>query len=327
MTGERILIVDDSKENRDFLISAVLKPGGFESIQARDGLEGLKLARDYSPDLILLDLQMPRMNGIQVLEALQSENMAIPVILMTFHGSEDVAVEVFRLGVRDYVKKPYTADEMLAAIDSSLTETRLRREKEALTNRLLAANRDLHARVQELNTLYSIGKSVTALINPAQLMVRVVEAAVQLTNAEQGNLWLVEYDPTDPSRVTGLSRRAMRLLNDAHARPINEPSNDRLARRAIEVGKPVSFAAAELAQLPSTAAATLPEAALIVPLRVGDRAIGALGVERVSAAADAFSPHDGALLAILADYAAISLENANNYTALAAFRAEAVRRD
>jgi two-component system NtrC family sensor kinase len=326
MTGERILIVDDSKENRDFLVSAVLKPGGFESIQARDGLEGLKLARDYNPDLILLDLQMPRMNGIQVLEALQSENLSIPVILMTFHGSEDVAVEVFRLGVRDYVKKPYTADEMLAAIDSSLTETRLRREKEALTNRLLAANRDLHARVQELNTLYSIGKSVTALLDPPQLMGRVVEAAVQLTNAEQGNLWLVEYDPADPTRATGLKLRAVRIHGEARARPVNEASNNRLARRAIEIGKPVAFSAAELAQMSSQAAAALPASALILPLRVGDRTIGALGVERVTDESAPFSPHDGALLAILADYAAISLENAHNYAALAAFKDEAVRR-
>ena len=325
MTGERILIVDDSKENRDFLINAVLKPGGFEAIQARDGLEGLKLAHDYNPDLILLDLQMPRMNGIQVLEALQNENISIPVILMTFHGSEDVAVEVFRLGVRDYVKKPYTVDEMLAAIDASLTETRLRREKEALTTRLLAANRDLHARVQELNTLYIIGKSVTALLDPPQLMGRIVEAAVQLTSGEQGNLWLVNYDPADATRVIGLLLRAVRSYGEANARAVNVPSADRLARRAIEIGKPVAFSSADLAHLPSQAAAAFPTAALIVPLRVGERTIGALGVERVTKGAAAFSPHDGALLAILADYAAISLENAYNYAQVTAARDASLR--
>src|SRR5579864_9211038 len=99
MTGERILVVDDSKENREFVVTAVLKPGGFEPFQARDGLEGLELARRLTPDVILLDLQMPRMNGIQVLEALRRENLNVPVILMTFHGSEDIAVEVFRLEI------------------------------------------------------------------------------------------------------------------------------------------------------------------------------------------------------------------------------------
>src|SRR5205807_4680504 len=119
------------------------------------------------------------------LEALRRESLNVPVILMTFHGSEEIAVEVFRLGVRDYVKKPYTPEEMLAAIEASLTETRLRKEKEALTSRLLNANRELNNRIKELNTLYSIGKSVTAVLNPAQLLSRIVEAATSVTKAEQ----------------------------------------------------------------------------------------------------------------------------------------------
>ncbi len=187
MSGERILVVDDSKENREFIIDYILKPNGFDVLQARDGLEGMEQARQGAPDLILLDLQMPRLDGTGVLQALRRENMNIPVILMTFHGSEEIAIEVFRLGVRDYVKKPYTPEEMLGAIETNLTETRLRKEKEALTSRLLNANRELHNRIKELNTLYSIGKSVTSLLNPTQLLARVVEAATTVTGAEQGS--------------------------------------------------------------------------------------------------------------------------------------------
>ena len=128
MTGERILVVDDSKENREFIIDYILKPNGYEVLEARDGVEGMELARSASPDLMLLDLQMPRLDGTGVLTALRRENLSIPVILMTFHGSEEIAIEVFRLGVRDYVKKPYTPEEMLGAIETSLTETRLRKE-------------------------------------------------------------------------------------------------------------------------------------------------------------------------------------------------------
>ena len=104
MAGERILVVDDSKENREFIIDYILKPNGFEVIEARDGVEGMELARSQSPDLILLDLQMPRLDGMGVLQALRRENLPIPVILMTFHGSEEIAIEVFRMGVRDYVR-------------------------------------------------------------------------------------------------------------------------------------------------------------------------------------------------------------------------------
>lgn len=150
MAGEKILVVDDGKENREFVVEYVLKPAGFEAFQAKDGLEGLEAARRLSPDLILLDLQMPRLNGIQVLEALRDEALNIPVILMTFHGSEEIAIDVFRLGVRDYVKKPYTVDEMLRAIENCLADVRLRREQEALTDRLLQRNRVLHGQVKEL---------------------------------------------------------------------------------------------------------------------------------------------------------------------------------
>ncbi len=307
MTGERILVVDDGKENREFVIDYVLKPAGFESVQARDGMEGMELARRVNPDLILLDLQMPRMNGIQVLEALRRENLNIPVVLMTFHGSEDIAVEVFRLGVRDYVKKPYTPEEMMAAIDGSLTETRLRREKDALTNRLLAANRDLHKRFQELNTLYSIGKSVTGLVNPPQLMARVIEAATVVTNAEQGNLWIVENDV--------LMLRAVRRRGDVHAHPTDEPSQDRLATRAVQTGKAIALSAAELARVREKNPGA-PSAVMVVPMLIGDRVVGAIGVENMALNTRGFAEHDSAMLSALGDYAAIAIENANNFAAL-----------
>lgn len=129
MAGERILIVDDGRENRDFIVEYVIQPNGFVPLIARDGQEGLQLALQERPDLILLDLQMPKLNGLEVLEHLMAAEANIPVILMTFHGSEEIAVEVYRLGVRDYVKKPYTVEEMTAAIERSLTEVRLRKKK------------------------------------------------------------------------------------------------------------------------------------------------------------------------------------------------------
>src|SRR5260221_9507336 len=201
----------------------------------------MELARRQSPDLILLDLQMPRLDGMGVLGALRQENLNIPVILMTFHGSEEIAIDVFRMGVRDYVKKPYTPEEMLGEIEGNLTETRLRKEKEALTSRLLNANRELHSRIKELNTLYGIGKSVTSLLNPTQLLARVVEAATSVTNAEQGTLLLVEGSQ--------LVQRAVKRRGDQHAHPAADVRQDKLAERAISMGKPVPLSSVRLAKL------------------------------------------------------------------------------
>ncbi len=311
--GVKVLVADDGRDNRDFIVDYILQPNGFVPLLARNGLETMQMVRQHQPDIILLDLQMPRMNGMQVLEALQDEGWDIPVILMTFHGSEEIAIEVFRKGVRDYVKKPYTVDEMLDAIDHCLGEVRLRQEKEALTERLLQANATLNRRVRELNTLYQVGKSVTALANMEQLLPRIVEATTQVIDAEQGSLLLLDGDQ--------LVCRAVKKHNDPQARSCSEVSTDRIAWRAAETGKPVVLTPDELrrhrAQDPS-----LPSAVACIPLSVGQRVVGVLSVENVSTDASPFSQQDGAMLSALGDYAAIAIENARNYSALAAASTE-----
>ena len=130
MARERVLIIDDSADIRSFLQDMVLGPRGYVVTVATDGQSGLELALAQKPDLILLDVNMPRMTGLEVLEALREHDFSAPVILMTFYGSENIAVQAFRLGVRDYVRKPFEVEEVLAAIDRALTESRLRRERE-----------------------------------------------------------------------------------------------------------------------------------------------------------------------------------------------------
>ena len=175
MAGERVLVVDDSPENIEFIVDYVLKPNGYIPSTAHDGVEGLRKAHREHPDLILLDLNMPRLTGIEVLETLQNEGLQIPVILMTFHGSETLVVTGFRLGIKDYLLKPFQVEEMLDAIERALTEGRLRRERDVLMARLVNANRNLEQRVRELNALFQIGKSVTALLDLDRLLARLVE--------------------------------------------------------------------------------------------------------------------------------------------------------
>jgi two-component system NtrC family sensor kinase len=178
MTNERVLVIDDSPENSQFVVEYVLKPNGYQALTASDGQEGLEMAVAQQPDLILLDMSMPKMDGLAVLKALKEQQVTIPVIMMTFHGSEMLAVQVFRLGVKDYVVKPFEVAELLEAMEWALTEARLRRERDQLTARLLKSNEQLEQRVRELNTLFGIGKSVTSLQDQNQLLSRLVEAAV-----------------------------------------------------------------------------------------------------------------------------------------------------
>jgi class 3 adenylate cyclase/DNA-binding response OmpR family regulator len=305
LAGETILVVDDGRENREFIVEYVLEPNGYQAMTARDGREGLTLALQHQPDLILLDLQMPHLDGIGVLEHLVSAKADIPVILMTFHGSEDIAIEVFRLGVRDYLKKPFTVEEMLAAIDRSLTIVRLRKEKEALTERVMQFNRELQQSIHEMNVLYGVGKSVTGTLNMDELLPRIVDAAVLLTHAETGQLYLCEENQ--------IISRATRRRSDEAARPVRQAVNDRIAQQVIQNARPILLTPDQL-----PAGREMPRSVAYVPLTFGGDVIGALGVATFSQDGHVFTRHDGALLSALTDYAAIAIENSGNFEALRA---------
>jgi class 3 adenylate cyclase len=224
---------------------------------------------------------------------------------MTFHGSEEIAVSVFRLGVRDYVRKPFSVNEMLEAIDRALMETRLRREKDELTQRLLKSNREMQRRIKELNALYSIGKSVTSLVNIRQLLTRVVDAAVYVTGADQASLMML---------VDGaLYTRAVRLKGDAGARPVNQLSNSAAAQRALKTGMPVAINPGGPGVISEKGSVS--RAVLYTPLKLGDEVVGVLGVDNLEAQ-QPFTEHDSTLLGALGDYAAVAIQNAKLFAQL-----------
>ncbi|GAB4526388.1 MAG: hypothetical protein OHK0046_43110 [Anaerolineae bacterium] len=302
MSSETILVVDDSAENRDFIVKYVLEPNTYQVLVAEDGREGLAIALQHKPDLILLDYNMPRLNGLGVLKALREQNIDIPVIIMTFHGSEDLAVDVFRLGVKDYIVKPFYPEDMERAIARSLTESRLRKEKDALTERVIQANRDLQLRLQELNVLYNIGKRVASLVDMEQLMPRVVDAALQMTQAEQGSIYLL----VNEELVCQVRRRMI-------AGKINQESvhaEAQFAQHVLKTRQPLTLTRDQARGINGSTSAAY------VPLILGEEVIGVLGVENLSQNSRSFTQHDSALLSALSDYASIAIANFRSLEAL-----------
>jgi len=99
----KVLVIEDSPQFREFVVEYLLKPNDFSVEVAEDGLSGLSKALKTSPDLILLDYELPKLNGVGVLRQLRQRGKKTPVILMTSNGSEQLAVEVFQLGVQNYL--------------------------------------------------------------------------------------------------------------------------------------------------------------------------------------------------------------------------------
>jgi two-component system phosphate regulon sensor histidine kinase PhoR len=300
LSGERILVVDDSTEVQDVLRNLVLEPAGYRVLTVGDGAEGLRLALEEKPALLILDEQMPGMTGAQILEALREQGVDIPVILMTCHGSEELAVQAFRQGVRDYVIKPFEPAEMGRAVERVLEEVRLRRERDRLVQELEETNQRLQQQVQEANTIYSIGRSVASFLDLDTVLTRVVEAAVFLARAEEGLLLLTEEETGD------LLLRAAKNVDEKKARGLRIRVQDSLAGQVIESGEPLLMVSGQ----PKVATGYLVRALIYAPLRTPERGvIGILGVANREKD-HPFSAGNVRVLLNLADYAAVAVENA-----------------
>lgn len=127
----RILIVDD-EENVRRMLSTAFALSGQETFCARDGREALKMFTDHPPDVVLMDIRMPGLSGIEALQQMQARHPRIPVILMTAYAEVETAVEALRCGAFDYVIKPFDLDELQIVIQRALQLQSMKQEINSL---------------------------------------------------------------------------------------------------------------------------------------------------------------------------------------------------
>ena len=130
-----ILIVEDEAKMRR-LLELNLGEDGFTTFSAGDAEAGLKLLRENDIDLVLTDLKLPGMNGLEFLQAVKRQNAALPVVVMTAFGSVETAVEAMKAGASDYVLKPFSLTEMRMVIHKELDVRNLREENRSLREAL-----------------------------------------------------------------------------------------------------------------------------------------------------------------------------------------------
>src|SRR5579872_735715 len=130
-----ILIVEDEAKMRR-LLELNLGDDGFSTFSAGDAETGLKLLRENAIDLVLTDLKLPGMNGLEFLQTIKRQNAALPVVVMTAFGSVETAVEAMKAGASDYVLKPFSLTEMRMVIHKELDVRNLREENRTLREAL-----------------------------------------------------------------------------------------------------------------------------------------------------------------------------------------------
>src|SRR5213080_5024956 len=131
MPKPRILVIDDEAPIRDSL-KMTLEYEGYEYVAAATGQEGLTLAEREAPDLVLLDVKMPGMDGIEVLERLRNMNESLPVVVVSGHGTISTAVEATKKGAFDFIEKPFASERVLVSLRNALDSRQLRDENRSL---------------------------------------------------------------------------------------------------------------------------------------------------------------------------------------------------
>ncbi len=190
----RVLVVDDEESIREFF-EIMLKREGFEVLTATNGVEAVDRLKKERFDLVISDLQMPEMSGMELLQAAKELDPELVVIMITAFGSTETAVEAMKLGAYDYVQKPFKIDEVKIIIRQALEKRSLRME-----NALLK---------RELGTKYAFDN----IIGSAPPMLRIYEMVKRVANTKSSVL------------ITGESGTGKELI--ARAIHFNGPLKDR----------------------------------------------------------------------------------------------------
>ena len=183
--SKRILIVEDEKNIVDIL-SFNLTREGYETLEAYDGQAGLQLALEQNPDLILLDLMLPKMDGFDVCRNLRKENRSTPVIMLTAREEETDKVLGLELGADDYITKPFSMRELLARVKANI------RRNEMVTGASVPAPSGNRMELGRIS------------IDPDQMVVYKDGRALELTQREYE---LVKFLAAQPGKV--FSREAL----------------------------------------------------------------------------------------------------------------------
>ena len=131
-----ILVVDDSAVDRTYAAGLLAQDGDWEVIQAADGKQALLKVKNSAPDVIVTDLQMPEMSGLELIAEIHENHSHIPLIVMTSKGSEDIAIEALQAGISNYVPKRSLSTELAEMVQRVVASSQESRKRSELMNRL-----------------------------------------------------------------------------------------------------------------------------------------------------------------------------------------------
>ena len=289
MAKEKILVVDD-EENIRRLCSEILKRDDYLPITIGSAKEALERARSEPFDLLLTDIRMPEMDGLQLLQEIREIQKELPAVVITGYGTLDRAIQCLRIGAQGFVVKPFTRQELLFAVDEALEKNRLVRE---------------NIRLRLLMPLFEISRDFLSEMNLPYLLELLVKAAFRETKSDAVILML-------PETTTGEFEVRSALGEDGlDAGELGKQLAGKLLPLMTGRGDPLILV--EQSPMDKTVRETIEKAKLsgviCMPLSCKGKRVGLLIVCKKKGMFS-YTQSDIELVSILSGQAAIAIENA-----------------
>lgn len=304
-SGERILLVESDPDICDLIARQALRPMGYQVDVVNDASAAIKQAVQSPPDLIITNLNLPGLSGKDLLVALNSQGIGSVLLVLAREGQERDVIQAFRVGASDYLLWPAQDAEVVAAVERALKNVREMRARQRLDQNLKETNQELQRRVRDLTAILAVGKAVLSITDQRALFDRIVEGAIQVSDASAG--WLMLRNETTKEFLMA----AQRDLPNGWAAKMNRPVDDGISSLVALSGETLVIHGEPLQRFKISA---LGKAAAVVPIKVQSQVIGLLVVVRKTG--QAFQRVEQILLEAVADYASISLINARLFRAL-----------
>ncbi len=305
--AERIIIVDDEQRMCESL-SALLTGDGYDVRSFQKSAEAADAIRGGKVDLVVSDIKMPNMDGLELLRVIKEVDEEIPVILMTGYAALESAVEAVARGAYDYLMKPIEFTSLELAVKRALEKRKSVIDRRQLLERLKIATLLQERRINELNALYEAGKSIGSTSNLKDLLRQIVTLASAVTESRIGSIMLL--DETGENLTIAAASGLSQDIIDATIVPVGSSISGHVA----QTGEPLMIEDIEKdEEFRRTNRERYGAASLLcAPLRIKNRVIGVINMANKEDGGK-FSENDKRLLVTFASQAAVAVDDANQF--------------
>jgi putative nucleotidyltransferase with HDIG domain len=292
MAGEKILVVDDEEMIRD-LCYHILSGEGYQVSRAPNGLEALQELAQSPADLLITDIKMPGIDGLELFEQVKKTGQDIVTVFITGHGTLDTAIEALMRGVDGFVLKPFTEEELLGTVDRAITRSRLQKE---------------NIRLKALIPLFEISKLLVTEFDLAGLFRIITEVLVHEFSADRLSLML-----TDEANGDLLIRASHGLPPDLAAKA-RRREGEGVSGLVLKHGKPLLISNGRHPDphvMKALNQENMPVSSMSVPLIGKNKVLGVLNISKFSI--PPFTTSDLQIATILSSQVVTAMENARLY--------------